>query len=263
MGFKANLLKKMEIDRTAAKIAASIGPPDSGRRIDKPLARGFLETAGYAKTIERDLELYRLPPLEGRERILVLDNDLPIYATTLADVVLRKSPIVKEMLNIRNVRKILNDTDVLLSKKDATIQTLRDEMIAGLDLRFTAADIDDIYNDGRASLESQYAEGIEETLRLLGELLGYAPPPAALRQAHCLISGRPSSPPGQTFGPAVIFNRMHLTLKLIEAKVMLADEAAVAQFQKIAAGEAEADATGAEVLAYLRDAVMALELGES
>ncbi len=258
MGFKANLLKKIEIDQTAARIAASIGPPDSGRRIDKQLARGFLSQAGYEKIIERDLELYRLAPQAGRERILVLDNDLPIYATSPADVALRKSPIVKEMLNIRNIFKILNDADVLVSQKDESLRTLREEMIAGLDLHFEAADIEDIYNDGRASLESKYAEGIEETLQLFAELLGYGPPPAVLRQTHCLIIGHASSPPGSAFGPTVLFNRMHMDLKLIRTVVVLKDEGAVAQYQKVAAGEAEADATGVEVLAFLRDAVLAL-----
>ena len=50
---------------------------------------------------------------------------------------------------------------------------------------------------------------------------------------------------------------MHLTLRLIETVVTLKDEAAVARYQKVAAGEIEADATGADVLAYLRDAVLA------
>ena len=255
MGFKENVLNKMEIDRSAVKVAASIGPPDSGRRIDKTLARGFLAAGGYEQIIERDLELYRLSSKDGRERILVLDNDLPIYAATPADVGLRKSPIVKEMLNIRNIFKILNDADVLLSKKNESIQTLREEMIAGLDLHYEAADIEDLYNDGRASLESKYAEGVEETLNIFAELLGYLPPPKALRQAHCLIVGRPSNPPVKTYGPAVVFNRMHFTIKLIDTAVMLADEAAVGQFQKIAAGDAEADAAGTDALAYMRDVV--------
>lgn len=256
MGFKENLLKKMEIDRTAVRIAASMGPPGSGRRIDKALARGLLAEARGEKMIERDLELYRLAPREGQARILVLDNDLPIYATTPADVVLRKSPTVKEMLNVRNVFKILNDADVLVSKKEASIQSLREEALAGLDLHFEAADIEGIYNDGRASLESHYAAGIEETLQIFAELLGYGPPPAALRRDHCLIIGRPSTPPGETFGPSVLFDRMHFALRLIEAAVLLKEAAAVTRYQKTAAGEVGADATGAEALAYLRDAVM-------
>ncbi len=256
MGFKENLLKKMEIDRSAAKIAASMGPPGSGRRIDSDLARTFLAEAGYEKLIERDLELYRMAPREHHERILVLDNDLPIYATTPADVALRKSPLVKEMLSIRNVRKILNDADVLISKQNESIQTIREEIIAGLDLHFEAADIEGIYNDGRASIESKYHEGLEEVLQIFAELLAFSPPPAPLRQAHCLILGHPSTPPGVTYGPSVVFNRMHFTLKLIATAVVLKDAEAVAHYQKVVAGEAEADAAGSEALTFLRDAVM-------
>ncbi len=256
MGFKENLLKKMEIDRTAAQITASLGTPDSGRRIDKALARSFLAEAGYEKMIARDLELYRLPPQNAQARILVLDNDLPIYATTPEDVTLRKSPIVKEMLNIRNVFKILNDSDVLLSKKGDSVQTIREEIIAGLDLHFEPADIEEIYNDGRASIESQYAEGLEETLQIFGELLGWESPPAALRQAHCVILGRPAAAPGAAFGPAVVFNRMHFTLKLIQDAIVIKDEGAVAHFRQVVAGESEADAASSEVLAWLRDQVL-------
>ena len=50
---------------------------------------------------------------------------------------------------------------------------------------------------------------------------------------------------------------MHLELKLVRTAVNLKDEAAVAQYHKVTAGEAEADATGEEVLAFLRDAVIA------
>ncbi len=257
MGFKENLLKKMEIDRTAAKIAASMGPPDSGRRIDKALARAFLAEAGGEKVIVRDLELYRLKPRKNKTRILVLDNDLPIYATTAEDVALRKSPIVKEMLNIRNIFRILNDADVLLSKKDESVETIREEIIDGLDLHFEAVDIEGIYNDGRASIESKYADGVEEVLQLFAEMLGYLPPPALLRHSHCLIIGRPSSPPGAAYGPAVVFNRMYFALKLLRTTVNLRDETAVEAFQKTATGEAEADAVGSDVLAFLRDAVLA------
>jgi hypothetical protein len=37
----------------------------------------------------------------------VLDNELPIYHTTVADVTLRKSPYWQQMFSIRNVRKIM------------------------------------------------------------------------------------------------------------------------------------------------------------
>jgi hypothetical protein len=80
----------------------------------------------------------------GKTRILVLDNDLTIYHTTVEDVVLRKSPTVKEMVSIRNAIKILNDKDVVISKKEASLKTIRDICIDQLDLHYTAADIDGI-----------------------------------------------------------------------------------------------------------------------
>jgi hypothetical protein len=130
MSFKDQLRKKIEINALAARIMASMGPPDSGRRVDKDLVRQLLAEGGYEKIVERDMELYRLSPSGDKPRLLVLDNDLPIYGTGVEDVVLRKSPVVKEMLNIRNVMKILNDADVVISKKDVSLNTLREELIA-------------------------------------------------------------------------------------------------------------------------------------
>ena len=43
MTFKQNLLAKMEIDRMVGKISASIGPVDSGLKIDKETLRRLLE----------------------------------------------------------------------------------------------------------------------------------------------------------------------------------------------------------------------------
>ncbi|MGD9330546.1 MAG: hypothetical protein PVJ53_04490, partial [Desulfobacterales bacterium] len=136
MSFKDNLRKKIEINDLAKRIVASMGPPNSGRRIDKDLVRKLLAEGGYEKLVQRDMELYRLPPLADEPRLLVLDNDLAIYRTSVDDVVLRKSPVVKEMLNIRNVIKILNDADVVISKKEVSLNTLREELIAELDLTF-------------------------------------------------------------------------------------------------------------------------------
>lgn len=141
MSFKDNLRKKIEINALVNRIKASMGPPDSGRRVDKELVRKLMTEGSYERIVARDMELYRLPPLENKPRLLVIDNDLSIYRTSVDDVVLRKSPVVKEMLNIRNVIKILSDADVVVSKKDVSLNTLQEELVAGLDLRFTAEDI--------------------------------------------------------------------------------------------------------------------------
>jgi hypothetical protein len=85
MSFRENLLKKIEIDRLARRVTASMGPPESGQRIDRDLARRLLGIAGYQVLHLRDLELYLIPP--DPPEVLVLDNDFPIYTTTPEDVV--------------------------------------------------------------------------------------------------------------------------------------------------------------------------------
>jgi hypothetical protein len=74
----------------------------------------------WSRRQERDLVLFLETDGPGQTRILVLDNDLSIYNTSVDDVVLRKSPTVKEMVNIRNAIKILNDKDVVTSKKEVS-----------------------------------------------------------------------------------------------------------------------------------------------
>jgi len=76
MGFVENLLEKIDIDRTAESVKWSMGPPDSGRRIDKTLARKLFGIAGYEKVVRRDLEMYRMAAdASGQERIIVLDPE--------------------------------------------------------------------------------------------------------------------------------------------------------------------------------------------
>jgi len=259
MAFKDNLRKKIEINDLAGRIAASIGPPDSGRRIDKDLVRKLLAEGDYEKIVARDMEMYRLPPREGEMRLLVLDNDLPIYKTSVEDVVLRKSPVVKEMLNIRNVIKILNDGDVVISKKDESLETLRGELIDGLDLRFTREDVEDLVYDGRSALENRYGEGVQETLRLLADLLGYVPAPKALQIPHTKVWGVSGEEAGKRqFGPLVIYDPMHHTLKRIQDPIHLSDPEDMARYEAVATKSAAPDEKGGDVFQALgRDVLKA------
>ena len=58
MSFKENLLKKIEIDKMAKQVIASMGPPESGRKIDKTIMRSLLEMSDYTYKRKRDLDLY-------------------------------------------------------------------------------------------------------------------------------------------------------------------------------------------------------------
>ena len=257
MGFRENLLKKIEIGRLARKVDASMGPPDSGRRIDKALARRLLAEAGYERLDKRDLELYLRPVTGNVPQVMVLDNDLPLYDTTPDDVALRKSPIVKEMVKIRNIIRILSDGDVLVSKKSASVETVKQDCLDGLDLTFTEADITAMADQGRSSLENGYAHGLVEALDLFAELLGYTPAPKGFALSHHVITGTLIQGPPLMFGPMVLFDRVHNTLKFIGRALNPGDRADAERFKAVADGQAPADLEGAEIFARLKAEVMA------
>ena len=226
MSFKDNLLKKIQINTLTQKVISSWGQPGSGMRIDKDAMRTLLEMSIYSHQEKRDLDLYVADSEGGQNKILVLDNELPIYLTTVDDVVLRKSPNVKEMVSIRNMIKILKDSDVKISTKGESVKTVQKECIELLDLSYNEADIEEIAKEGAASLESGYAEGIMECLVLFSELLGYRPPPKAFTIRHYEISGvLAEKDAGEVlFGPIVIFSRIDNSLKLIEAPISSFDK---------------------------------------
>ncbi|MCK4468205.1 MAG: hypothetical protein KAU60_07620, partial [Desulfobacterales bacterium] len=78
MSFKENLLKKIRIDKMTKIVLNSIGPPDSGRKVDKQTMRSLLAMGSYQLIQERDLDLYILQENGDLKRILVLDNGLAI-----------------------------------------------------------------------------------------------------------------------------------------------------------------------------------------
>jgi len=259
MSFRENLLQKIEIDRLARRVTSSMGPPDSGRRLDRDLGRRLVGLAGYEKLLKRDLELYLIPSEASPPAVLVLDNDFPIYTTTPEDVAMRKSPIVKEMVKIRNIIKILNDSDVVTSKKGDSVEKVRLDCIATLDLAYTPEDIADIEKQGLAALENGYQEGVTEALELFAELLDWVRPPGPLKVAHQIIFGKmdASATGGPAFGPLVLFDQVHTTLKLIYTRIPLQRKEKVQDARAVAAGSREADTEGTAVFTYLKTAVLA------
>ncbi len=257
MSFKANLLKKIRIDTLANKAISSFGPPDSGMRIDKDAMASLLEMSEYTPQKKRDLDLYVADTEGEQKKVLVLDNELPIYLTTVEDVVLRKSPNVKEMVSIRNMIKILKDSDVKISTKGASVKTVQKECIELLDLSYNEADIEEITKDGATSLESGYAEGIMENLVIFSELLGYQPPPKAFTIRHYEISGvLAEKGAGEIlYGPMVIFSRIDNSLKLIEAPISSFDKEKLDYVKQVAAGNEKADVEGRDIFRYLKDEV--------
>jgi len=263
MSFKENLLRKIEIDRLTDSIRAMIGPVDSGKRIDKTLLGKLMDFFPWQRQTERDLELYLENPAEKKTRILVLDNDLTIYDTSVDDVVMRKSPTVKEMVNIRNAIKILNDKDVVMSKKEASLGTIQKICIGELNLDFSPSDIADIAGEGAASLENGYAEGVQESLMLLAELLGMVPAPKVFALKHHDIYGMVSEKPGGeiTLGPLVIFSRVHDTLTCLEGPLNSRDKGRFDRLKAVAAGDADAAAAGPAVFDLMKTKILAAGTG--
>ncbi|MEA3279611.1 MAG: hypothetical protein U9Q38_03285 [Thermodesulfobacteriota bacterium] len=258
MSFKENLLKKIKIDKMTGVILNSIGPPDSSRRLDKKTMRSLLEIGSYQFIQERDLDLYILQENDDLKRIFVLDNGLAIYNTTVEDVVLRKSPTVKEMLNLRNVIKILNDKDVVVSKREESVKTIQKECVNMLDLSYNESDIEEIEKDGAAALERGDADGVIETLTLFAELLGYKPPPKAMRTGDHHVIGALSKGKNNEdlFGPVVMYSLTYNLLKLIEEQLSSLDKGKIELMHQIAIGKEKASKEGHDVFRYLKEEVV-------
>jgi len=258
MSFKENLLKKIQIDQLTQTVLQSIGAPDSGLKIDRNTMRSLLEMSPYEYRKVRDLDLYIRKDEGQKDKILVLDNELPIYRTTVDDVAMRKSPYTKEMVKIRNIIKILKDSDVKISIKQDSVKAIQKECIEQLDLSYNEADIEQIAREGAAAMENGYAEGVKESLLLFADLLGYQPPPKAFDIRHREIYGTLTSKKAgeMLFGPTVIYSLIDNSLKLIEEPISSFDKPKLEFFQQVAAGKQKASVEGAETFEYLKKVVV-------
>jgi hypothetical protein len=254
MGFRENLLAKIKINELSQSILQDIGAAQSGRRIDLDVMRQLIEMGTYRHRRERDLELYVIGGPGDRPDILVLDNELKIFNTSVADVALRKSPTIKEMVNIRNAIKILNDKDVVVSQKADSLERIREELIGTLDLSYGPNDIQDLVNDGLSAIQNNYTDGLVEVAMLFAELLHYHKAPKPYRANHYHIWGKlvMTAPDDIAFGPTILINLMHNELKIVKKAIHTADKTAMRYFNQIIRGESEADLKGKAALTYLQ-----------
>ena len=258
MSFKENLLKKIRIDTLAETVIDAYGPPGSGGRIDKDVMRLLLDIGGFQTLKERDLDLYILEGDETKGKILVLDNDLAVYHTSAADVGMRKSPVVKEMLTISSIKKILNDKDVVLSKKDISVRTVQNRCLDMLDLSFTASDIDALAREGVAAIESGDAEGVLVSLTLFSELLDYrsAPKPFHVKPYRIMGKCTAEESGGTRFGPMIIFDPAENIIKWVDTQFGSLDKAEIEHLHQVAKGKETATAEGPAVFQILKESVL-------
>ena len=258
MSFKENLLKKIRINGLVRKIVVSMGSVESGKRTDIKAVRELLEMSPYTHQKERDLDLYIKKTHGEKHHLIVLGNDLPMYLTTVADVTMRRSPTVREMISIRNAFKILNDTDILIQKGSETLETIQKACIDQLDLSYDKTDLAQIAADGVAALENAYQDGVIESLSLFGELLGFQQPPKRFVVGHFFIVGWISTKPkeGTCFGPMVLYGKIHNDLKFIDERIPVLDIDKVEWMHQITKGMLPATLEGPHVFETLVKSVL-------
>jgi hypothetical protein len=173
MPFKETFRTKQQLDRMAGEIEAGIKETTGQSKLNKKTVRNLLELTDFKPLRARDLELYVREPREGPPEVLVLDNDLPVYRTTVGDVAMRKTPYVGEMLHPRNILKILNDKDVVVSKGRESLRRIYGLAYSGLDLNYTDYEMDLLASEGGRALERRDQERVAEVLEVFAAVLHY------------------------------------------------------------------------------------------
>jgi len=257
MSLKQNLLKKIEINTLTRKVLNSVGPVGSLKKVDKTAMTRLLDMADYQEKKERDLTLFYKEDISGKLSILVLDNELPLYLTTIDDVVMRKSPTIKEIISIRNAIKIVNDSDVVLSRREQSVEAIQKECTGKLDLSFTGSDLDEIERDGVIALKASESDGVIQSLSLFAELLGFHLPPENFRTDDLFVLGARRSDGDRSipFGPAVVYDTNKNDLKLFENPYPATGAQEKAPIYPVLTGNEKASRQGADVFQYLKESI--------
>jgi len=258
MSFMENLKQKLLIDTLAETVSRSIGAPGAFRKIDRETMRRLLSLSPFVLEKRRDLDLYFRELEPGIGEVLVLDNELPLYGnTTLDDVTLRKSPDLKEMISIRNVIKILNDSDILMYKGREALRYVQDRALDLLDLRYEEGDIQEMADKGLEAFARADSEAVMQMLDLFVEILGYESVPAeVLVNDYVMFGASHKDESGkQTFGPIVMYNNKTNTIRLIKTRVPTGDPIQRSVIPGVALGEVAPDAEDYGAFDFLKEEV--------
>jgi hypothetical protein len=253
MSFKENLRFKISLDRLFQSLVSTVREPPGRRWLDKGLTKELLAMTDFEHKKVRNLDLY-VRPLEGEiMEVAVLDNELPIYHTTVADVTLRKSPYWQQMFSIRNVRKIMNDHDVIASKGKESLKRLHASALALLDLTYTRDDLALLLEDARRGLEPKSIARIQESLDLFLELLGFQPLSLEVLEPRFQSFARPKLNGGvvPAFEHLILFDEENLSLGLKKGAFSTQSDSDLAWVMRYARREETADIQGIDVFEFL------------
>jgi hypothetical protein len=263
MSLKANLKAKIKLDRLYQSLVSTTREPPGRRWLDKELAKELLARTDFEHKKVRDLHLY-IRPLEGEiMEVAVLDNELPIYHSTVDDVTLRKSPYWQQMFSIRNVRKIMNDHDVIASKGKESLKRLHASALALLDLNYTGDDLVSLLEDARLGLEQKSISQIQEALDLFLELLDFQPLSLDVLEPGSQSFARPKVNGGvvPSFEHLVLLNEEDLFLSLKKGPFSAQSDSELGWVTRYARGEETADLQGIAVFEFLVE--LALEKAQA
>ena len=255
MPFIENLKAKIRLDRLVQQVLSTMRETPGQRRLDKKLTKKLLEATDLEYRRVRDLDLYERP-LEGEMReVLVFDNELAIYHTTLEDVAMRKSPEWKEMFSYKNIKKILDDQDVVVSKGKESISSLHTRALAFLDLSYTREDLVQLVEEGRLALESRSLVQIEESLELFFELLGFQVVSLGMLVDHFQVFARPKTNGGKVdqFENLVVLDEEGFSISLKRGSFTPQNDLDLAWLMQCVRGEETADLQNVEVFDFLAE----------
>ena len=256
---KENLKAKIKLDRLLEKLVSTIREPPGRWWLDKVLTQELLDMTDLEYKKVRDLHLYIRPQGGGIMEVLVFDNELAIYHTTEADVALRKSPHWQEMVSIRNIRKIMNDKDVIISKGKESLKRLHANALALLDLTYTKDDLALLVEDVRSGLERKSIRDIQESLDLFVGLLDFEHVSLGALEQDLQVFARAKLNGGAvpTFEHLILFDEENLSLGLKKGPFSTQSGLDLAWVMQYARGEKTADLQGIDVFEFLAE--LALE----
>jgi hypothetical protein len=255
MSFKENLKSKIKADRLLRKLVSTMKEPPGKWWVDQALIQELVDMTDLEHKKFRDLHLY-IRPLEGEiMEVLVFDNELAIYHTTVADVALRKSPFWQEMFSIRNIKKIMNHHDVLVSKGKESLKRIHANALALLDLSYTRDDLALLVEDARSGLERKSIEQIEESLDLFVDILDFEPLLLDIleRDLQLFAMPKPNGGAVRTFEHLILFDKKNLSLGLKKGDFSPENDLDLAWVMQYARGEKTADLKGIDVFKFLAE----------
>ena len=112
-------------------------------------------------------------------------------------------------------------------------------------------------NEGMASLERGYTEGVSESLLLMSTLLGFQPVPKIFQLRHNDIYAtiERNEQGHYVLEPIVIYNKMDNTLTMLETRLSGPNAKIIEVVSAVSSGEKEPSFQGAEVFQNLAQSV--------